>query len=54
MIKKEGKIVVSKVPKDGLQLLYKKGLVYFTVPIDDGDHIIVPPLKNFIMNRQPE
>ena len=31
--------------------LYNKGLVYFDVPIDDNDYIIVPPLENFVMNR---
>eukprot|EP01080_Neovahlkampfia_damariscottae_P011087 gene11087-3793_t len=54
VVKKEGKVLCSKVPSDGLQQLYKKGLVYFTIPIEDDAHIIVPPLKNFIMNRQPD
>ncbi|XP_071450194.1 protein FAM91A1 [Hetaerina americana] len=31
--------------------LYKKGLVYLDVPIDDEDYIIVPPLEGFVMNR---
>ncbi|KAF4528777.1 hypothetical protein B566_EDAN017254, partial [Ephemera danica] len=31
--------------------LYKKGLVYLEVPIEDGDHVVVPPLEGFVMNR---
>ncbi|XP_063242692.1 protein FAM91A1 [Bacillus rossius redtenbacheri] len=31
--------------------LYKKGLVYVDVPIEDDDHIVVPPLEGFVMNR---
>lgn len=25
--------------------------MYLEVPIDDGDHISVPPLEGFVMNR---
>lgn len=31
--------------------LYKKGLIYLEVPIEDTDHIVVPPLEGFVMNR---
>eukprot|EP00116_Pleurobrachia_bachei_P002749 sb/3463011/ len=31
--------------------LYSRGLVYLTVPVADGDMIVVPPLENFVMNR---
>jgi hypothetical protein len=31
--------------------LSRHGLVYFDVPIDDNDYVIVPPLENFVMNR---
>ncbi|KAJ1528015.1 hypothetical protein ONE63_007939 [Megalurothrips usitatus] len=31
--------------------LYKKGLIYLDVPIDDTDFIVVPPLEGFVMNR---
>eukprot|EP00727_Mastigamoeba_balamuthi_P002519 m51a1_g12264 hypothetical protein (780) ;mRNA; f:192530-195504 len=31
--------------------LYRKGLVYLSVPIRDTDLISVPPLENFVMNR---
>lgn len=54
IIKKEGKVLACKVPHQGLDLVYKRGLVHFHVPIDDQDYIILPPLKNFIMNRQPD
>lgn len=31
--------------------LYRKGLIYFDVPIEDNDYVIVPPLEGFVMNR---
>lgn len=31
--------------------LYRKGLIYLDVPIDDDDFIEVPPLEGFVMNR---
>ena len=31
--------------------LFTKGLVYFDVPIEDDDYVIVPPLEGFVMNR---
>ncbi len=31
--------------------LYRKGLVYFDVPIEEADYVIVPPLEGFVMNR---
>ncbi|KAK7793931.1 hypothetical protein R5R35_011860 [Gryllus longicercus] len=31
--------------------LYKKGLIYLDVPIEDDDYIVVPPLEGFVMNR---
>ncbi|XP_050526579.1 protein FAM91A1 [Daktulosphaira vitifoliae] len=34
-----------------IQNLYKKGLVYFNVPINDDDYIIVSTLGGFVMNR---
>ena len=34
-----------------LNELYKKGLVYVNVPIEDTDKISVPPLEGFVMNR---
>ncbi|XP_052776104.1 protein FAM91A1-like [Mya arenaria] len=34
-----------------LHSLYRRGLIYIDVPIEDDDCIIVPPLENFVMNR---
>lgn len=31
--------------------LYTKGFIYFDVPIEDEDYVVVPPLENFVMNR---
>ena len=31
--------------------LYRKGLVYFDVPIAESDCVSVPPLEGFVMNR---
>lgn len=30
---------------------FRKGLIYLEVPIDASDHISVPPLEGFVMNR---
>lgn len=29
----------------------RKGLVYLEVPVENTDHIVVPPLEGFVMNR---
>ena len=34
-----------------LFLWNRKGLIYLEVPIDASDHISVPPLEGFVMNR---
>eukprot|EP00096_Caligus_rogercresseyi_P011485 TRINITY_DN4523_c0_g1_i1.p1 TRINITY_DN4523_c0_g1~~TRINITY_DN4523_c0_g1_i1.p1 ORF type:complete len:812 (-),score=203.50 TRINITY_DN4523_c0_g1_i1:384-2819(-) len=31
--------------------LYRKGLIYFDVPIYEDDYVMVPPLEGFVMNR---
>ncbi|KAJ9590387.1 hypothetical protein L9F63_016578, partial [Diploptera punctata] len=31
--------------------LYKKGLIYLDVPIEEDDYIVLPPLEGFVMNR---
>lgn len=46
-----GSTPVSSLSMNVAKSLYNKGLVYFDVPIDDNDLIIVPPLENFVMNR---
>ncbi|XP_033109586.1 protein FAM91A1-like [Anneissia japonica] len=34
-----------------VQKLYRRGLIYMDVPIEDDDCIVVPPLEGFVMNR---
>lgn len=36
---------------DCVQSLFRKGLIYLDVPIEDNDYIQVPPLEGFVMNR---
>ncbi|KAK4012095.1 protein FAM91A1 [Daphnia magna] len=42
---------VGTLNYNDLHNLYGKGLVYLEVPIDASDHISVPPLEGFVMNR---
>ena len=30
---------------------FRKGLIYFDVPISEDDYVVVPPLEGFVMNR---
>ena len=46
-----GPAKVTSLSLNIVKSLYNKGLVYFDLPIDDNDYIIVPPLENFVMNR---
>ncbi|ESN90745.1 hypothetical protein HELRODRAFT_156211 [Helobdella robusta] len=46
-----GPQVAASLDFNVLHGLYRKGLIYLDVPIDDDDHIIVPPLEGFVMNR---
>lgn len=39
------------VDQEVIRRLYLKGLIYFDVPIEDDDLIVVPPLEGFVMNR---
>ncbi|CAL8135325.1 unnamed protein product [Orchesella dallaii] len=39
------------VDYDCVHSLYKKGLIYVDVPIQNDDYIVVPPLEGFVMNR---
>jgi hypothetical protein len=35
-----------------MYILYgRKGFIYFDVNIEDDDHVVVPPLEGFVMNR---
>ncbi|GFY47418.1 protein FAM91A1 [Trichonephila inaurata madagascariensis] len=56
------KVIIDKIIDFGAQKagelnakdvkgLYRRGLVYLDVPIDDDDYVSVPPLEGFVMNR---
>ncbi|KAH3848619.1 protein FAM91A1-like [Dreissena polymorpha] len=47
----QGSQMAGEINHKLLHSLYRKGLVYIDVPIEDDDCIIVPPLENFVMNR---
>lgn len=46
-----GSIKAGKLDKQAVKSLYTKGLIFLDVPIENTDHIAVPPLENFVMNR---
>jgi len=41
----------GELDKKSVKSLHTKGLIYLDVPISNDDHISVPPLENFVMNR---
>lgn len=56
------KVIIDKIIDYGVQKagdldakdvkgLYRRGLIYLDVPIDDDDCVCVPPLEGFVMNR---
>jgi hypothetical protein len=47
----EGPKQAGQLPKPALLSLYQKNLIYFDIPIKDSDILIMPPLKDFVMNR---
>lgn len=47
----KGPIKACKLDRSALKSLHAKGLIFFDVPIENTDHISVPPLENFVMNR---
>lgn len=47
----EGPKEAGKLPMLAVSSLYSKGLIYIEIPVQNTDHIIVPPLKDFVMNR---
>ena len=49
--KKSGPIEAGFLDKPLLESLYQQEFVYLSVPINDADCIIVPPLEGFVMNR---
>ncbi|KRZ71440.1 Protein FAM91A1 [Trichinella papuae] len=46
-----GPTEVANFDMDVIQNLYKRGLIYFDVPVSKHDRIVVPTLDNFVMNR---
>ena len=44
-------IPFSIIIKNFVNFFISKGLIYLEVPIDASDHISVPPLEGFVMNR---
>lgn len=34
-----------------LLMFFRKGLIYLKVPIHEDDHVVLPPLEGFVMNR---
>lgn len=46
-----GQQVAGSLDYNILYSLYKKGMIYYDVPIYDDDHIIVSTLGGFVMNR---
>lgn len=47
---KEG-VAVGTLNRETVLSLYKKGFLYFTVPVKETDYFSVPPLEKFVMNR---
>lgn len=46
-----GAQVAGTLNYDCVRSLYRRGLVYVDVPVEDDDYIVVPPLEGFVMNR---
>lgn len=46
-----GAKLAGQLPKPALQSLLIRGLVYVDVPIENNDQILVPHIKDFVMNR---
>lgn len=44
-------IQAGKLKFNLVHSLYRKGLIYIDVPLDESDKVEVPPLEGFIMNR---
>mmetsp|Transcript_39796 Transcript_39796/g.100324 ORF Transcript_39796/g.100324 Transcript_39796/m.100324 type:complete len:658 (-) Transcript_39796:434-2407(-) len=43
--------LAGKLDAAAAQSLYRRGLIYFDVPLEDHAAVIVPPLEGFVMNR---
>uniref|UniRef100_A0A0K0DXT4 FAM91 N-terminal domain-containing protein n=1 Tax=Strongyloides stercoralis TaxID=6248 RepID=A0A0K0DXT4_STRER len=46
-----GSQLAGTLDKSVLQILYQKGMIYLSVPIQNEDYVYVPPLDGFVMNR---
>lgn len=44
-------VAVGTLDRGTVLSLYKKGFLYFTVPVRETDYFSVPPLEKFVMNR---
>jgi hypothetical protein len=44
-------VIALTISMNILRSLYAKQLIYYEVPISNDDHIAVPPLEGFVMNR---
>jgi hypothetical protein len=51
LIDNQKPIVAGKLSYDSVNSLYRKGLVYLDVPLNENDYVEVPPLESFVMNR---
>ncbi|KAK2724345.1 hypothetical protein QYM36_001003 [Artemia franciscana] len=46
-----GPLRAGEADRDSLLSLHSIGLVYFDVPVNEGDCFSIPPLQGFVMNR---
>lgn len=46
-----GPKLAGQLPKAAVHSLIQRGLIYIDIPVDASDQIVVPPLKDFVMNR---
>ena len=51
LIDNQKPIAAGKLNYDSVNALYRKGLVYLDVPLNENDYVEVPPLESFVMNR---
>merc|ERR1712178_97640 len=51
IIIERGPQIVGLYPRDIVNELYSRELIFLSVPIEDDDIILVPPLEGFVMNR---
>lgn len=44
-------VLLSAVNETAVTSLYARGLVWFNIPVDAGDHVSIPPLEGFVSNK---